>query len=235
MTVSEQILAEIEAEARRAEFPVDAPVYEAAGRDPMVPIAFAGNPLARVCSFGRDLGRDEVRHGQPQVGAAGKLVRRGVLAALGESPLATDPRLESALEHVFLSNTVPYKPPGNKAYPNAVKARFRPLMARILLGYWQGDTIITLGTEAFDWFVPYIEPGVAADFWKREDRYEAELACTLTGVLGNEVISRQIALFPLPHPSPLNQRWLPLFPGLLANRLQHRVSSSHTRTALASP
>src|SRR5688572_6264109 len=110
----EALLKEIEAEARRAEFPVDREVYEAVGRDPMVPIAFAGSFSARVCSFGRDPGRDEVRHAQPQVGAAGKLVRQGVLEAAGVTAPKEDRRLETALEHVFLSNTVPYKPPGNK-------------------------------------------------------------------------------------------------------------------------
>jgi uracil-DNA glycosylase family 4 len=215
-----QILADIEAEARRAEFPVDAAVYEAVGKDPLKPIAFAGNPNARVCSFGRDPGRDEVRFGQPQVGAAGRLVRQGVLDAVGETPDAGDKRLESALEHVYLTNTVPYKPPGNKAYPNAVKERFRPFMAQILLHHWQGNAVITLGTEAFNWFAPYAQPGAAAEFWKREDRYEAELPCLLTATSDGEPTSRQIVVCPLPHPSPLNQRWLPLFPGLLATRLK---------------
>jgi uracil-DNA glycosylase len=220
MSNIDTILAEIEAEARREAFPVDSPVYEAVGKDPLVPIAFAGNPAARVCSFGRDPGRDEVRHGEPQVGAAGRLVRQGVLAAVGEAPDPKDRRLEAALKHVFLTNTVPYKPPGNKAYANSVKERFRPWMAQILLCYWQGDVVITLGTEAFDWFKPYAEPGAAAEFWKREDRYEAELNCTITGSCDGKVMSRELVICPLPHPSPLNQRWLPLFPGLLANRLE---------------
>lgn len=214
------ILAEIEAEARRAEFPVDTPVYEAVGKDPLKPIAFAGNPLARLCSFGRDPGRDEVRFGQPQVGAAGRLLRRGVLQAAAEAPDPDDPRMEAALRHVFLTNTVPYKPPGNKAYSSAVKERFRPLVARILLWHWQGDVVVTLGTEAFNWFAPYAEPGAATEFWKREDRYEAELPCVLTGFRHGASISRELLVCPLPHPSPLNQRWLPLFPELLSNRLQ---------------
>jgi len=215
----EALLQEMEAEARRAEFPVDRPVYEGVGKDPMVPVAYAGDFAARVCSFGRDPGRDEIIHGQPQIGAAGKLVRRGVLEAAGVSAPASDKRLETALQHVFLSNTVPYKPPDNKAYSEAVKERFRPYVARLLGCHWQGDVVITLGTEAFQWFARYGEPGAAAEFWKREDKYEADFPCVLTAECAGKTVSRTLTICPLPHPSPLNQRWVPLFPGLLRQRL----------------
>ena len=213
-----QLLGEIEAEARREEFPVDHEVYARWGKDPLVPIPFAGEFSARVCSFGRDLGRDEVRHGQPQVGAAGRLVREGVLEAARESASPRDPLLEAALRYVFLSNTAPYKPPGNKAYPDRVKERFRPFVERLLVCHWQGDAVITLGTEAFQWFARYAEED-AAVFWKREDRYEAELPCTLRAEVDGTEVRRPVTVCPLPHPSPLNQRWLPLFPGLLRQRL----------------
>ncbi len=219
MSALETISQGIEAEARRHEFPIDEPIYIQSGRDPLIPILAAGNPGARVCSFGRDLGRDEVRYGQPQVGAAGKLVRTGVLAALGVSPSLADPRLEAALDHVFLSNTAPYKPPGNKAYTDRVKERFRPWIARLLLDYWQGDTIITLGTEAFQWFAPYVERGAAEEFWRREDRYEANLSVVLAAEWDGEPRQRVVTVAPLPHPSPLNARWVGLFPGLLRARL----------------
>lgn len=220
MTNIQTLLDEIEAEARRTEFPVDREVYEKAGRDPLVPIAYAGSFEARICSFGRDPGRDEVRLAQPQIGAAGKLVRRGVLAAAGEEPLPGDRYLEAALPHVFLTNTVPYKPVGNKAYPDRVKERFRPLMARLLLCYWQGSVVITLGTEAFNWFAPYGEPGAAAAFWKRDDKYEAEFECVLRAECGGAPTERPLTVCPLPHPSPLNQRWVALFPELLDRRLK---------------
>lgn len=226
MATINELLAEIEAEARSAPFPVDCDVYEKVGRDPLVPVAYAGNPHARICSFGRDLGKDEVRYGQPQVGAAGKLVRRGVLEAAGLSPDRSDKQLEAALEHVYLSNTVPYKPPGNKAYPASVKERFRPYIANLLLCHWQGEVVLTLGTEAFNWFAPYAAPGAATEFWAREDRYEAEFRCILTGVRANTALQRELVICPLPHPSPLNQRWLPLFPGLLENRLQKWIETN---------
>ncbi len=214
------LLREIEAEARRADFPIDKEVYEKVGKDPHVPVAYAGDFEARICSFGRDPGRDEVRHGQPQIGAAGKLVRNGVLQAAGVQAPPADKLLETALQYVFLSNTVPYKPPGNKAYPDRVKERFRPFVARLLAFYWSGDVVLTLGTEAFDWFAPYAEKGAAAEFWKREDRYEADFSCLLTAEGPEGSVSKPLTICPLPHPSPLNQRWLPLFPGLLQGRLQ---------------
>lgn len=213
------LLREIEAEARRAEFPIDKEVYEKVGKDPYVPVAYAGDFAARICSFGRDPGRDEIRHGQPQIGAAGKLVRNGVLQAAGVMPPSNDKLLETALQYVFLSNTVPYKPPGNKAYPDRVKERFRPFVARLLAFYWTGEVVLTLGTEAFDWFAPYAEKGAATDFWKREDRYEADFPCLLTAEGPEGSVSKPLTICPLPHPSPLNQRWLPLFPGLLQQRL----------------
>lgn len=224
MNSARPILDAMQAEAERAPFPIDEEVYERAKRSPTVPIAFAGNPQARVCSFGRDLGRDEVRLAQPQVGAAGRQVRLGVLEAAGIAPDAGGKNLETALEHVFLSNTVPYKPPGNKAYPDRVKERFRPFVAQLLACYWTGDRVITLGTEAFQWFAPYGEPGAADEFWRREDRYEADFPCVLraTGPDG-AAVERAVVICPLPHPSPLNQRWVEAFPGLLRQRLEGRV------------
>jgi uracil-DNA glycosylase len=126
------------------------------------------------------------------------------------------------LDHVLLTNTVPYKPPGNKAYSNPVKERFRPFVAELLAAHWRGgDRVITLGTEAFQWFAPYAADRAAFDaFWKRDDRYEAEFPCTLVAKEGDgRAVNKPLTLLPLPHPSPLNQRWYPLFPGLLARRL----------------
>jgi uracil-DNA glycosylase len=115
---------------------------------------------------------------------------------------------------------VPYKPPGNKAYSEAVKERFRPFVAELLTVHWKGTFIITLGTEAFRWFARYAEPGVADDFWLREDRYEASLGATLTSGDDKSTSKKSVTIAPLPHPSPLNQRWYGQFPGLLLRRLE---------------
>ncbi len=215
MATLDRLIADVRAEAARAPFPVDTPVYEKAGKDPLDPVLCAGTLNAPVCIFARDLGRDEVAAGQPLVGAGGKLVRQGLLRAARLAPDPADPRLEAALGLALLTNTVPYKPPGNKAYPEAVKARFRPFLARLLVDHWAGDRVICLGTEAFQWFASYAEPGAAAAFWARPDRYEAELPCVVRS--GDR--TKTIRLAPLPHPSPLNQRWYGLFPSLLDARL----------------
>jgi uracil-DNA glycosylase len=214
------LIAAVQEEAERAGFPVDAPVYRKAGKDPTRPILFAGTLDTPVCVFARDLGKDEVAWGQPLVGAGGRLVRAGVYRAChGTPPPATDRTLESVLDRVLLTNTVPYKPPGNKAYPASVKERFRPFLAELLGAHWKGDHVITLGTEAFRWFAPYAEPGTFDAFWGRDDRYEATLGCVLEVPGSSPTLRKPLTLLPLPHPSPLNQRWYKQFPDLLARRL----------------
>ena len=192
----------------------------------MRPILRAGSLDATVCSFARDLGRDEVRAGQPQIGAGGRLVREGVYrAAIGGEPPASDRTLEAVLGHIVLSNTVPYKPPGNKAYSEAVKRRFRPLIAEFLAGHWRGNRVLCLGTEAFKWFTPDLGREAVDAFWAREDRYEAELPCEIVANQGGEEFRKRLILCPLPHPSPLNQRWYGLFPELLDRRLRAAFGS----------
>jgi uracil-DNA glycosylase len=218
MRTLDELLEAIREEAIRAEFPVDREIYTRCAKNPLVPILCAGTLDAAICVFGRDLGKDEVAEGQPLIGAAGRLVRSGIYRAfLGEQPSSDDRRLESALKHVLLTNTVPYKPPGNKAYVAAVKGRFRPFVAELLIRHWKGNRVICLGTEAFDWFAEYAEPGAADAFWSQgDDRYRRELPCVLVG----DGHRKAITLAPLPHPSPLNQRWYKKFPDLLDERLR---------------
>jgi uracil-DNA glycosylase len=214
----------VASEARRADFPVDTPVYEKAGKDPMRPILFAGALDSAICALARDLGKDEVMLGQPLVGAAGRLVRVGVYQAChGTPPPPKDRTLESVLERILLTNTVPYKPPGNKAYLPAVRERFRPFLAELLVAHWKGQHVITLGTEAFEWFAPYAGRETARAFWDRDDRYEAVLPCVLTAATppdARSTLHKSLSIMPLPHPSPLNQRWYKQFPALLARRLE---------------
>ena len=223
MRTTEQLIEAIQDEARRAEFPIDMAVYQKAGKDPTRPIPWAGSLDAPVCVFARDLGKDEVAVGQPLVGAGGRLVRAGVYQAChGEPPPATDRTLQSVLDRVLLTNTVPYKPPGNKAYAGSIKERFRPFVAELLAAHWTGgDRVITLGTEAFQWFAPYAaDPDAFAAFWRREDRYDAEIGVTLVAAPAGAAVEKPLTLLPLPHPSPLNQRWYKQFPDLPTRRLQ---------------
>ncbi len=85
--------------------------------------------------------------------------------------------------------------------------------------HWKGSRVLTLGTEAFQWFAPYAPEGVAEDFWRREDRYEAVLTVELTAEVDGRALRKTLTVAPLPHPSPLNQRWYKQFPDLLAKRL----------------
>lgn len=221
MRTVEQLAEDVRDLANTFTFPVDEPVYRKARRDPKAPILFAGALGAPVCVFGRDLGRDEVLEGQPLVGAAGRLVRLGLIRAFEGGGLGPgDPKLEAALRHALLANTVPYKPPGNKAYAESVKARFRPFVAELLAAHWTGRTIIPLGSEALAWFSPYAPAGAVEAFARREDRFEGALECVLTATVEGRSVSKPVTILPLPHPSPLNRRWAPLFPELLDRRLQ---------------
>ena len=66
---------------------IDVDVYEALGRDPLEPVLGGGDPDCRIAFFGRDPGRDEVRHQEPFIGKGGQLIR-GVLHEIieGEPP-----------------------------------------------------------------------------------------------------------------------------------------------------
>ncbi|WZO99443.1 uracil-DNA glycosylase family protein [Isosphaeraceae bacterium EP7] len=225
----DQLIEATRLEAARAPFPVDTEVYEKAGKNPGEPVLYAGSLAARVAIMGRDLGKDEVAAGQPLIGAGGRLVRGGIYRAIHNAePPAKDKGLESVLDHVLLTNTVPFKPPGNKAYPDKVKERFRPLVASLLVEHFTGRKILTLGTEAFRWYSCYAADGVFDEFWARADRYEADLDCTIRVDTPDGTRTKVVTISPLPHPSPLNQRWYKLFPGLLARRLATALTGPGT-------
>jgi uracil-DNA glycosylase len=217
----DELKAAIEAAARKTEMSLDLEVYQAADKDPYRPILYGGQLDATVAFFARDLGRQEVMSGEPLIGDAGQRVRKAVYRLLtGQEPPKGDSRLAAATDRVLLTNTVPYKPVGNKAYPPEVKERLRPYIAQLLVCHWQGTRIITMGTEAFQWFAPYAEPKAADAFWKRADRFEAEFHCTMTADCDGQIVSKEVTVCPLPHPSPLNRTYLALFPGLLDGRLK---------------
>ena len=214
------LIAQIETEAKREEFPIDIPVYKSANLDPTHPILYAGNLQSPLCFFGRDLGEQEVRARQPLIGASGTLVRQGFYQVIHGKKTSNPKELQTVCDRVLLANTVPYKPPGNKAYLVKVKKRFRPYIERLLVIHWQGNQIITLGTEAFKWYAPYAEKGKLDSFFKQSDRYEAKfvVSVTATDEAGNK-FSKSINLLPLPHPSPLNQKYYSAFPRMLQQRL----------------
>lgn len=83
-----------------------------------------GNPLARVLVLGEAPGRDEDLEGRPFVGKAGQLLDR-MFAAIGLS--RTSPDAESAL---YITNVMPWRPPGNRDPEEAEIAMMRPFVER---------------------------------------------------------------------------------------------------------
>ena len=220
MSDIQELINRVQQEAQREEFPLDVPVYKYAKLEPTYPILYAGNLQSPLCFFGRDLGKDEVSHRQPLIGASGTKVRQGFYELIHGKSTDSIEELKTICDRVLLSNTVPYKPPGNKAYSVKVKERFRPFVERLLVFHWQGNQIITLGTEAFKWYAPYREKGEVDKYFKRSDRFEEKLIVNLTATdeLGNSK-QKSVALLPLPHPSPLNQKYYAIFPKMLRYRL----------------
>ena len=220
MSDIDQLIDQIYTEAQRESFPIDEPIYRDAGIEPLKPLLYAGNLQSQLCFVARDLGKDEVRAQQPLYGAAGKLVRKGLYCALYHQEPRDNADLQAVLDRVILTNTVPYKPPGNKAYSEAVKKRFRPFLERLLVLHWQGDRIITLGNEAFKWFSPYAPKGALAKFFEQPERYTACIQITLHAQdERGKQHERSVTLLPLPHPSPLNQKYYAQFPQMLQQRL----------------
>ncbi|BBI64611.1 hypothetical protein HSBAA_59170 [Vreelandella sulfidaeris] len=61
---------------------IDVEVYERFDRDPLEPIIGLASRICASAFFGRDPGRDEVRHGEPFIGAGGQLVRKALYEQL---------------------------------------------------------------------------------------------------------------------------------------------------------
>ncbi len=198
---------------------IDEEVYAALAKDPLEPVIGPLATNAAIGFFGRDPGREEIRYGEPFIGAGGQSVRRVIYARLNGRPMPDFAASLGLARHFFWANTVPYKPVGNKAWSLAVKRRFRPQVIRLLVDDWQGRHLITLGREAFLWF------GIDARddtrerlnaFWAGENRFAASIDVEVTTETGH---SRILTLHPLPHPSPLNATWFARFPTLLDARL----------------
>jgi uracil-DNA glycosylase len=206
-----RLLADVEAEARRESFDLCLETYAAAGRDPLVPLLTAGSLDARFCAVGRELGREEVQHGEPLIGMAGRRFRRAFHEALIGPVVKAERRFDAVLDHALLTNLVPYRPVGNKAYGVGTRERFRPFVERLLADLWTGDQVLALGQHAFLWFAPYAGPGEVAAVWAdREGRFQAQVPIRIRG--------RSLTLLPVPHPSPLSP-FKAEFATLLAGRI----------------
>lgn len=149
------------------------------------------------------------------------MVRQGFYYAVHKNKAPSRQELDqTTIERVLLTNTVPYKPPGNKAYLMKVKNRFRPFIEQLFVFHWQGDQIITLGTEAFKWFAPYGASGEVESFYRRDDRFDKQLKVNFQAINSEgRSQTKTVTLLPLPHPSPLNQKYYAAFPKMLQTRL----------------
>ena len=83
-----------------------------------------GNPAARVMILGEAPGRDEDIAGRPFVGAAGQLLDR-MFAAIGLSRTSPDPA-----QSIYITNVMPWRPPGNRDPDPAEIAMMLPFVAR---------------------------------------------------------------------------------------------------------
>ncbi|MCC7319548.1 MAG: uracil-DNA glycosylase [Rubellimicrobium sp.] len=83
-----------------------------------------GNPQARLMIVGEAPGRDEDLEGRPFVGKAGQLLDR-MLAAIGLARDHPDPA-----QSVYITNVLPWRPPGNRTPDPAEIAEFLPFLER---------------------------------------------------------------------------------------------------------
>lgn len=212
---------------------VDREVYAAFDRDPLEPVIGAGDPACRVAIFGRDPGRFEVQHQQPFVGAGGQKVRQALWRAVRGGAL---PSFEASLEvgrYVFWANTVPYKPVGNKVWPQRVRDAFRPLVVDLLVHGWQGREVIALGREAFVWFGGDAASKASVEaHWASEQRFERSVEVELVAPDGAKKLVR---VHPLPHPSPLNATWASALPAMFDARFAELgLTGNHWRVEAGS-
>jgi DNA polymerase len=83
-----------------------------------------GNPAAPLMVIGEAPGRDEDLEGRPFVGRAGQLLDK-MLAAIGHSRSAED-----ADKAVYITNVIPWRPPGNRDPSEDEIAMMQPFLAR---------------------------------------------------------------------------------------------------------
>ena len=83
-----------------------------------------GLPGARLMVIGEAPGADEDRQGRPFVGRAGQLLDR-MLAAIGLARTAPAPE-----DAVYITNILPWRPPGNRTPSEAEARQFLPFVER---------------------------------------------------------------------------------------------------------
>ncbi len=100
-----------------------------------------GNPAARVMIIGEAPGREEDLQGKPFVGAAGQLLDR-MFGAIGLARGAPD-----ALAALYITNVLPWRPPGNRDPEPAEIAQMLPFLKRHV-ELADPDLIVLMGNAA---------------------------------------------------------------------------------------
>lgn len=100
-----------------------------------------GNAQARVMLIGEAPGRDEDRQGKPFVGRSGQLLDR-MFDAIGLSRMA-----ESAEASIYISNILPWRPPGNRNPSVEEIALCLPFIEKHM-ALIQPDIVVALGGVA---------------------------------------------------------------------------------------
>jgi uracil-DNA glycosylase family 4 len=102
-----------------------------------------GNPAARVMILGEAPGREEDMEGRPCVGRAGQLLD-AMFAAIGLS--RSSPDRATAL---YITNVMPWRPPGNRDPDPAEIAMMRPFVDRHI-ALVNPEVIVTLGNTPLE-------------------------------------------------------------------------------------
>ncbi|MCB1389839.1 MAG: uracil-DNA glycosylase [Rhodobacteraceae bacterium] len=100
-----------------------------------------GNPKARVMIVGEGPGADEDRLGRPFVGPAGQMLDR-MFATIGLARESPDPA-----RALYITNTVPWRPPGNREPTQDELAMLKPFLVRHI-ALADPDLLVLLGNVA---------------------------------------------------------------------------------------
>ncbi len=102
-----------------------------------------GNPKARVMLVGEGPGAEEDQQGKPFVGRAGQLLDK-MFAAIGLSRHSPDPATA-----FYVTNTVPWRPPGNREPTRDELAMLKPFLLRHI-ELADPDLVVVIGNVACD-------------------------------------------------------------------------------------
>ncbi len=184
----------------------DLDAYAAANLEADTPILGLGPRDAAFAVLGRDPGREELIHRTGFIGASGRKIRDPLVSRwLGVSRPTVEDRLRVG-ERVYWVNTVPFKPIGNKAWPEPVRAACAPWVRTLLLHGTETADVLAFGQQAVQWF--------GEDALQHLAGGEAAWGAAFTHTLTDGTSRRQVRVWSLPHPSPLNVRWAQAFPNL---------------------